>query len=276
MATNLLGDFYRRANQRRVTTGFGLTQGESAGALDAALADQRAMREQAFRNSLAQQQLGIQQDQISKQNKAASISGLVNIGQLGGSMYLGNKYLGLLGGKAPGATPVADSFASNLPSTSSMEYLSQAPFRTPGYTAPSLGAATAQGAVAPSMGATTAQGSLLSGGIPELSAPGALSAPGYTAPLLDAPTSLAPAAAAPPTGAGMGLLPGLGQAAALYGAQQATAPWIHKALGNNLPLAQKGWQYAGLPGAATGATIDAVKGIGSVVHNIISSISSIF
>lgn len=115
--SGLLSDFWTRYNQRRSTTGRGLTPSEMAGFLEPMLAydAQKAIAagERERLQSNWEREFALRQHAQEQADRAATISGIGNLAQLGGSMYLGNKYLNLLGPAKTAPLPApAQSLAS--------------------------------------------------------------------------------------------------------------------------------------------------------------------
>jgi len=118
LTQGLIDSYWRKYNQRRALTGLPSSYQETRGSLD-------PMLEQAYRTDIEAQQraqalqnqnrqINIQEDAARNANRAANISGIANLGQLGVTGYLGNKYLGIMG---RGATPSAPATAAGVGST---------------------------------------------------------------------------------------------------------------------------------------------------------------
>ena len=105
-----------------------------------------------------------------------------------------------------------------------------------------------------------------------LTPPGALQAPGYTAPMLQTPTTFPAAtmeAGAPAATAGMSTTAAIGNVGSAFAAQYASGKMLQKPMENaGMKYTNMGWTYAGLPGAVTGATVDVIKGLGSFASDV--------
>ena len=95
MITNsgLLDDYWRTQRQKRIATGMPMSQNEVLGAVGAGLEHERQMSLIANQHDLAQQQFDLQKQQMQKADRAATVSGVVNIGQTAGNLYLGKGLL---------------------------------------------------------------------------------------------------------------------------------------------------------------------------------------
>ena len=241
LTQGLIDSYWRKYNQRRALTGLPSSYQEQRGTLDPMMEGVAnkdiAEARLRYENSLRQQQLDIQKDAIGKQDRAAMISGIANTGGLVASMGLGYKAL-----------------QNQSANTDLMkQYLLGKPQGVPQTT----GVPLSSGA---NLGAGSA-GILTPGGIGS-GVPMASAAP-YSSPVStlsygaggEVGAGVAPAAGS--AGGGYAsMLPGLGAAAGLYGLQRMSSPYVDKAIGGSMPYTAKGWELAGLPGAATGATID--------------------
>lgn len=246
--TNLLGDYYRHANQRRVATGFGLTSQESAGALDAALANDLQLKREAQSYELNNRNLLLREKEQQNAANAARTSGY---GQLA--------MLPLAYGAAKSAGMLPKGFQLTSPST-------WGGTTAPATTAPNLmGTTTAQGAVAP-VAATTAQGTVAAG--EGMAAGGAGAASNV-------------AAAAPTTS--VGLLGSAGTVALPAAAGAVGGNLLGNAIGRATGMHPKTAGAVGgiVGGAAAGAYAGSVYPgvgtlVGGVIGGIVGGISSLF
>ena len=79
---NLLDDFYRRANQRRLATGFGLTQQESGGAIDAGLGLQRDLANRSMQYDLQNRDLMLREQAQRDTANAQRMGGYAQLAML--------------------------------------------------------------------------------------------------------------------------------------------------------------------------------------------------
>ena len=234
--SGLISDTMTRLNRRRSLTGRSLTLEEMRGFYEPMLAYEAQKdiaageREQNQRN--IDRQLSLQEKAQKDAARAATVSGIADIGMGAGNLYFANKYLGLLKGGHAGLT-------------------------TPAPSAPSAFGGAAGGGSG-LMGGAAGGGSAMS--VPMAGAPAYSSAPLTYGAAGEMGAGVAPSTAAP----GVGLLGAAGTAAGLFGLQQLSAPYVNELVGDklNMPYAAKGWQYGGLPGAMIGGSVDVVsKGI---------------
>ena len=97
LTQGLIDSYWRKYNQRRALTGLPSSYQEQRGTLDPMMEGVAnkdiAEARLRYENSLRQQQLDMQKDAIGKQDRAAMVSGVSNVGMLGASTYLGYKAL---------------------------------------------------------------------------------------------------------------------------------------------------------------------------------------
>jgi len=216
----LLDDYWRRSRQNRIATGTPMSYNQTLGAVDAGLAHEsdlaRIASDRAYRN----EQLELQKAQMRKADRAATFSGIANVGQLAGNLYLGKGLLDVYNRRLPIPNPVVS--PSIGPSGNLIE------------------AGAANG------GTMTASSSVpqipsIAAGNPEAWAPPAFGSP-----------SVASAAPSP-------LMVG-GQAAGLMAAQMTTADLLEKPAEKlGLDYTQKLGKYGGVPGIGVGLPIDLGK-----------------
>lgn len=87
--------------QKRLATGIGPSYNDTMGAVDAGLQNEARLAQIASNRSLEQQRLDMAQDQINKQNRAATWSGIGQGIQMGGNLYMGSKLLDIYNSKLP-------------------------------------------------------------------------------------------------------------------------------------------------------------------------------
>lgn len=270
--SGLIPDFWRRYEQRRAVTGRSLTPGELA-ELSSQLGDveyqkAQAAEERAQRQAEAERRDELLRQQIQDQKRAATISGIAQLGGLGANLYLANKTLGLLGsGGATTAGGAATRAAGGLlPTLGGGGQLALPALAPPG--------ALSAAGLAPWAGGA-AGGGVFTGGA---AAGGKLAAAGV-APVLEAPTTFgsaavletagaAPAAAAAGPSLTGALLPGALGGALGYGAS--------RLLHANKDITQ-GLSYAGA-GAGIGMAVGGPVGalIGGAIGAVVSFLDDIF
>lgn len=232
LTQGLIDSYWRRYNQRRALTGLPSSYQEQRGALD-------PMLDQAYRTDLAERAradelsyrnraLNLQENAQKSADRAATVSGVAQVGGLLSTGLLTNKALNnqavnndmmrqyLLRGAGSGGAPVIPGVGNGaLPPPGTLQ--------TPGYTPPILQTSTAF------------------------------------------PAAEAGGAVAPTASAGSSMMSAAGPAAALYGAQYTTGRMMQPTLDKaGMSNAGTGFTYAGLPGASIGAVAD----IGSFAKDV--------
>jgi len=275
MATNYyqgdtIGNLLKRRSIYRATTGRELPNDIVNEALLADISARKAA-EEAARQFDENKRLQDEQIKAMKDaDKAAAIQGAANIGQGLLTGYLGYKSLT----KAPSAleTAQADYLKSLTQKQTSPSLLSQQPTATSATTltppsttlsatsattgsAPMLASPTSFGDPAAALGPSGVQAT--STVAPEVITDAAIE----EACALAAPGELSAAGAGTAAGAGVtgSLLSAAPTAAALYSAQLASAPYVDKVIGKDLPNTSKGWKYGGVAGAQIGFAVDVGK-----------------
>ena len=231
-----LSEFERMRRARKLATGEGMSYGETEGFTEGILGEQYKESQLAGERETTRRRLQLQEEAAKKEAGAARMSGVAQFGLGASNIYFASKYAGM-----------------------NQQYLDLLKQRKPGGSLVDTGAA---GGGTP----ITDTGASLSGQYTvEGAAPPAIDA---AAPVgeqsLYSATGL--------TGGGIGTVSALGLTGAAVAGQLWSAPMVKKAIGHDFPLAAKGWQVAGLPGAATGATLDIGKHIISGVANLFHSI----
>lgn len=120
--SGLINDTMTRLNRRRSLTGRSLTSAEVTGIVDPMLAYEaqkaEAAGEREARNKLIERELDMREHAQEQADRAATISGIGELGMGGANLYFANKYLNILGGKGgltgAGAAPLASPAATNF------------------------------------------------------------------------------------------------------------------------------------------------------------------
>ena len=178
LTQGLIDSYWRKYNQRRALTGLPASYQEQRGMLDPmmeSVANKDIQEAQLrYQNERSNRQLSLQEQAQKDSARAANISGVANIGQLGLGGYLGYKYLtkppsalenalaAHYGGGAAGAT--ASVTSADITAAGGM-------FSAPSYTAPAL---SAPGYTAPTLaGAGSGGAGILAGAGSGVTAPSA-------------------------------------------------------------------------------------------------------
>ena len=258
LTQGLIDSYWQKYNQRRALTGLPSGYQEQRGMLDPmleyGLRDAQAQRDYALRV----QAQDMARQQMNDQARAATVSGIAQVGGMLGTGYLG--YKSITGSNATNQRLLDIMASKQAPVTTTPEIPGKGmfegpnPWSTPGAGSSGLlspagvgGGVPLQSAINP---ATAAPFSYSTSGIAGTMGEG-LGAGGTAA-----GSAIPLAAAAPVVAAGM---------AGNYLAGKALTPFAEKI---GMPYTAKGLQYGGFLGATAGAGLDALKGLGSFASDV--------